>query len=87
MPSLNYITTQFSKLLSSKKHEPAPKVDEASKIDPKLRGDTTNNTLINIQKLSGLSAKDIEMFTAVNKAVIDYMASPKYKDGCGYAHV
>lgn len=86
MPSLNFITTHFAKLLSGKKHEPAHKVEKPSSVDPDLRGNTTNHTLVNVQKL-GLSAKDLETFSSVNKAVIDYMASTRYKDACGYAHV
>ncbi|OAL01600.1 hypothetical protein IQ06DRAFT_197264, partial [Phaeosphaeriaceae sp. SRC1lsM3a] len=41
---------------------------------------------ISVEKL-GLSQMYIEMFTAVNKAVIDYIESPNYRDPYGYAHI
>lgn len=87
MPSINRITAHFSRLLLGKRYVPKPKVAKSSTINPELHGDTTNNTLINVQKLEGLSEKDVKTFISVNKAVIDYMASPNYKDAYGYAHV
>lgn len=86
MPSINSITTHFSNLFSNKQHESAIPVDNSGVTNPILRGDNTNKTLINVHVL-GIGQKHVEMFTTVNKAVIDYMASPNYKDPYGYAHI